>query len=365
MLKLLTRKYNDICPLLSILTVNYNSESFFNIVRAHLESLSQIPLPKEIIIVDNGSQDESSKRILEVLDELNCSNCSSIKLLLLSENLGFPKSINIALKLIDGKSKFLMITNNDMLVNSEGIALLVRVLGKADRIGCIQGKILRWDNTTIDSAGCIITGFGDWLKLGHKLSKDLLNVPYLVTYTHATLTICKRKTFSGFLPYFFVFGDDFELGPRLYVQGFVSMYFPVLAGRHYGSATSKFNKDVAELTRVWSTIGETALLRVVPLQGLNFVNRILRLIRVLIDLLTSTLRMNKIRTYGIVKGLILGLKLTHKRIELYKGYECLSVECPFLKMNFRDIPLLFVPRRRHALYLRKTVNFVKNHVLRF
>lgn len=356
---LLVRKFKNVNPLLSVIIINYNSEKFFEIVRMSIKAALESPIPKEIIVIDNGSTDSSRSHLINYIENISEGSgfyCSALKLLLISKNIGFQNAVNVAIRLLDSASKYLMIINNDLVINSQSIASLIKVLERVPKIGLIQGKILRWDCTTIDSAGCIITEFGDWLKLGHGMSKSLFNFPLIVSYVHAACFICRREAFSGFSPEFFVFGDDFELGPRLYAQGYCCLYYPVNAGRHYGSATSIFNKDVAELTKIWSVIGTTAILRL--MNPINLSWTVLGLLRILLDCLYSILTLNKKRTLGIIFGISLGLRLRLNKYRILKHNIGRSIEVPILKIPLKDLPNLLLQKRRQGYYLKYIVNYI-------
>ncbi|MEM4435679.1 MAG: glycosyltransferase [Thermosphaera sp.] len=198
---LCVRKFKNVNPLLSVIIINYNSEKFFEIVRMSIKATLEIPIPKEIIVIDNGSTDSSRSFLVNYIKNISEEDgfyCSTLKLFLINKNIGFQNAINVAIRLLDSASKYLMIVNNDFVINSHSILSLIRILERVSRIGLIQGKILRWDCTTIDSVGCIITEFGDWLKLGHGMSKSLFDFPLIVSYVHAACFICRREVFSGF-----------------------------------------------------------------------------------------------------------------------------------------------------------------------
>jgi GT2 family glycosyltransferase len=227
----------------------------------------------------------------------------------------------------------------------------------------VQGKILKWSETVIDSAGCLITEFGDWLKIGHGISKQYFSTPYLITYSHAALTICRREIFTGFLPYFFVFGDDFELGTRLYAHGFTVLYYPVIVGKHLGSATSKFNKDIAEITAFWKVVGEVAILWITPIQKPNITAVALKTLRLFMNLINSMFQQDKAKARAIIEGVILGLRLYIHRIALYRALRGVSIEPPILRIRVRNIPVLLLPSQGKALYLIRVIQYVREHAL--
>jgi len=167
----------EVKPILTIISVNYNSQCFKEIVVKHLKSLSLIPLPKEIIILDNGSEDSSFQIILETIADLSSKITNTLyKVVRLSKNFGFQRAINIGLKLMDKDSEFVMIINNDCVVLPESIPKLIKVLQSIDKIGCLACKISQLKNEDlIDSAGCMLTEFSDWIKVGHNLKNSLFN----------------------------------------------------------------------------------------------------------------------------------------------------------------------------------------------
>jgi GT2 family glycosyltransferase len=366
MLKVLYLKSCNETPILSIIILNHNSSKFFDVVKDSVQSILQIPLMKEIVIVDNGSNDGSDRMLLNLLMKQNITfnrDVTCVKVIFLQRNLGFSNGVNIALKFVSKKSKYIMLVNNDVVIYGDGIVQLIRLLELAKNVGCVQGKILQWNETLIDSAGCLITEFGDWLKIGHGIPKQYFSSSYLITYPHAALTICRREAFVGFLPYFFVFGDDFELGTRLYAQGFAVLYYPVIVGKHLGSATSKFNKDIAEITAFWKVIGEVAILWITPAPKPSIIAMALKVLRLFMSLFDTVFRLDKAKSRAIIKGIILGLRLYIHRVALYRRFRGISIEPPMLRVRVRDIPMLLLPSRRKALYLKRMIRYVREHTL--
>ena len=348
-------------PKLSVIIVNYNSEKFFSIVKASLRSIFCIPVLKEVVIVDNGSTDSSRKQLISLFNTVNYSKfCTSVKLILLSRSVGFSNAVNVALKVLSPYSKLVMVVNNDCIINGNGISQLIKILERINIIGCIQGKILQF-NDRIDSAGCVLSELGDWLKIGHGLASQLLTFPYIITYAHAACFLCRRECFKAFSKHFFVFGDDFELGPRLYAKGYIILYYPVVAGVHYGSATALFNKDVAELTRDWSTIGSIAILRLAnSYSARTFYGLCVGIIRTVLELLISFFQVDKQKTRCIIEGVRLGLILIKERGRLIKSGK--SIELPILRVRASYIPLILADRRvRRAYYLKELISYLMKH----
>ncbi|MEM4004211.1 MAG: glycosyltransferase, partial [Desulfurococcaceae archaeon] len=85
---LLVRKFKNVNPLLSVIIINYNSEKFFEIVRMSIKAALESPIPKEIIVIDNGSTDSSRSHLINYIENISEGSgfyCSALKLLLISK----------------------------------------------------------------------------------------------------------------------------------------------------------------------------------------------------------------------------------------------------------------------------------------
>jgi GT2 family glycosyltransferase len=89
----------------------------------------------ELIFVDNGSSDDS-------VNYVN-NNFPSVKLVSLTDNLGFAEGINVGVELADGA--YLCLINNDMRADRRWLSELVRCAEQSDTIGAVGGKILFWE----------------------------------------------------------------------------------------------------------------------------------------------------------------------------------------------------------------------------
>ncbi len=89
---------NKTLPFCSIIVLNYYGEK---VIRDTIESLLSLNYPKEryeIIIVDNGSKDDSRKILLELKEKNN-----QIKLIFSDKNLGFSKGNNLGISAARGE----------------------------------------------------------------------------------------------------------------------------------------------------------------------------------------------------------------------------------------------------------------------
>ncbi len=124
-----------ILPFCSVIVLNYNGES---VIKNVIDSLLELDYPKnrfEIIIVDNNSKDKS-KNIILSLAKLD----KRIKTIFLKENAGFSKGNNTGIKA--AKGKYILLLNNDCLVDQVWLRELVLVAEKDKKIFAVNPKVL-------------------------------------------------------------------------------------------------------------------------------------------------------------------------------------------------------------------------------
>lgn len=122
-----------------------------------------------------------------------------------------------------------------------------------------------------------------------------------------------------------------------------------------------FNKDVAELTRDWSTIGSIAILRLAnSYSARTFYGLCVGIIRTVLELLISFFQVDKQKTRCIIEGVRLGLILIKERGRLIKSGK--SIELPILRVRASYIPLILADRRvRRAYYLKELISYLMKH----
>ena len=129
-------------PLVSIIVVNWNGGQ---ILQRCLESIRLLTYPNyELIIVDNGSSDGTQK-LAQIRN---------------TQNQGFSQANNQGVA--HAKGKYILLLNNDTIVSSGCLSILVDRIEKDRSLGVIQPKIYLMDNPThLDSVGSFltITGF--------------------------------------------------------------------------------------------------------------------------------------------------------------------------------------------------------------
>lgn len=128
-------------PLVSVIIVNWNGGEVFE---KCLDSLNKNKYTNwELIVVDNGSTDGTQKH-------------AQIKN---KTNLGFALANNQGYKVSSGK--YLLLLNNDTLVDPDFLDILVAKMESEKDLGVIQPKILIMDRPEyLDNAGSFLTRIG-------------------------------------------------------------------------------------------------------------------------------------------------------------------------------------------------------------
>lgn len=148
-------------PIVSVVVVNFNGEEF---ILTCLASVLEQETPLEIIVVDNGSTDNS-------VDVIRAS-FPKVKLIQNDKNLGFAGPANQGADLASGE--LLLFLNNDARLVPGTLARLVSALRAAPNTAACEPTMLRNDGK-LDSAGSMLTRTGF---LYHLSESDLSSARY-------------------------------------------------------------------------------------------------------------------------------------------------------------------------------------------
>lgn len=141
-------------PYCSIIVLNYFGE---RVIENVINSLLKLDYPKnkfEIIVVDNGSKDKSVKVLRKFTPKFK-----NFKLILSAKNLGFSKGNNLGLK--QAKGKYVVLLNNDCVVDKKWLIELVKTAEKDDKIFAVNSKIKlypRYIKLILKSASPLLIG---------------------------------------------------------------------------------------------------------------------------------------------------------------------------------------------------------------
>ena len=124
-------------PRVSIVILNWNS---YQVTLDCLLSLRKMDYHNfEVVLVDNGSVDESPEKLQE--------NVPEIRLIRNATNLGFAGGCNVGMRdVLRRRTDYLLLLNNDTIVAPDFLSQLVRVAESDEKIGAASPKILFFDH---------------------------------------------------------------------------------------------------------------------------------------------------------------------------------------------------------------------------
>lgn len=224
----------EVRPKVSIIVVNFNGVHHLRTCLASLKKQNYPVTATEIIVVDNGSTDDSVQYIEK--------NFPDIVLVKNSCNEGFARPNNRAAELATGE--LLALINNDMVAKEDWLVELVATMERTG-VHCVAGTILNWDGTKIDYAGGTIDRFGYPREVGHNLPVSELSRfsdEREVFYACGGALLIRKETFlaiGGFDEDFFLYFEDTDLSWRLWLLGYKIIISPKALTLHRHNATAK------------------------------------------------------------------------------------------------------------------------------
>jgi len=216
------------------------------LVLQSLESIANLDYPSdryELIVVDNGSTDGSFKRVREFLEKK--SNLRK-KVIRLSKNLGFTGGNNVGFMARDRESKYILLLNNDAVLLDHGLKTLVEYTESFERLGGLQGVVLKYGTRFIDTAGDFIDELICTYAFGrYREYPWVLRRPFYITYADGCCSLYKVNAILKcvgeklFIDEFFAYGDDNVLGLMLWNCGFSLVSVPEVVAYHARGLTFK------------------------------------------------------------------------------------------------------------------------------
>jgi GT2 family glycosyltransferase len=236
----------------AVLVVNWNAGSLLS---RCLQSLArQSRLPDRIVVVDNASTDGSLDLAMPFL--------GGVEVIRLKDNTGFATANNIAARAagaVDG----LALLNPDAFPEPGWLAALVDATERQPGFAAFASQ-MRLDATPdhLDGAGDSYHVSGRAWRNGHNATAASWPAgEHEVFAPCAAAALYRRAAFDeigGFDESYFCYFEDVDLGFRLRLHGYRSLYVPSSVVRHVSSALSGYRSDFAvyhgERNAVWTFV---------------------------------------------------------------------------------------------------------------
>lgn len=243
----------------SLIILNWNG---WQMTLACLKSLCLVQTNSfilEILIVDNGSTDESLDKINNWILE-NSRDLRSIEFKIIKNkiNLGFAQGNNVGIKeSLKNKADFVCLLNNDTRVGPNFLKELVKVLETDEKAGMAGGKIYfekgyefhkdRYKKEELGKAIWYAGGVIDWNNVytTHRGVDEVdlgqYNQVTETDFVNGCLCLIKKEVFEkiGFFdPRYYLYFEDADLSMRAKKAGFKLLFCPNSQIWHLNSGSS-------------------------------------------------------------------------------------------------------------------------------
>ncbi len=224
-------------PKVSIVILNWNGKK-------HLQQFLPFVLAStysnvEVVLADNASTDDSVAFVE--------SNYPQTKIIRLSENFGFAKGYNEALKQVE--ADYFVLLNSDVEVEANWIEPVIHLMEKDKSIGACQPKLRMYaDRTLFEYAGAA----GGWLDhLGYPFARGRIfdicekdngqydNEEKIFWASGAAMFVRSSvyREMGGLDEYFFAHQEEIDLCWRMQLHGYTIMACPSSVVYHLGGGT--------------------------------------------------------------------------------------------------------------------------------
>lgn len=224
----------NINSLVTIVIPNYNNCELLNNL---LISLSEFISLKNVIIIDNASEDNSVNHIKD--------NFPEILLIENNKNMGFAYAVNQGIHLV--KTDFVLLLNNDTIIEKNTIPHLLKTINISEKIFSVSSRMIQYHNKELlDDVGDEYTIMGWSKRRGYNKNISNYLVDEEVFSACAGAALYKMSVLDEiglFDEHFESYVEDMDLSFRARLAGYKSYYSSKAIVYHYGSATtgSRYN----------------------------------------------------------------------------------------------------------------------------
>lgn len=221
--------------LVSIVIVNRNSMPFVaRLMETLITSCNKVKKCSEIIIVDNASIDKSPRMFEEYSKKIKRP---MIKIIRLKRNYGFCYAVNVGV--VSAQSELVAVLNPDLYVDDDWLVHILKAFEKSPRIGAVQPLIYWYQYPDrVQSKGLHADLIGNYKD--NVFNAKAILAPFGAAY------VVRRDAFirvGGLDPYYFMYGDELDLGLRMWLAGWMVVLEPTSKVYHYmGGSTPSSDK---------------------------------------------------------------------------------------------------------------------------
>lgn len=250
----------------SVILVNFRGAADTIDAIGHLGALDWPADRLEIVVVENGSGDDSAERIRAAAPH--------VSLVVSPTNDGFAGGCNRGVAASSGE--FVAFLNNDARPDADWVSAAVNKFAESKSIGAVASRVLDWDGKLVDYIGSAMT----WYGMGYK-PETAMPVPKTpdvsqdVLFGTGAAMFVRRAVYDalgGFDERYFMFYEDVDLGWRLNLLGWRFAYEPASLAYHkhhasmnaFGSHAETYLLERNALFTLYKNLEDAALLEALP-----------------------------------------------------------------------------------------------------
>jgi GT2 family glycosyltransferase/glycosyltransferase involved in cell wall biosynthesis len=194
-----------------------------------IQRLGELDWPQdrlEIVVVENGSGDDSAERLKR--------EAPHVKLVVSATNEGFAGGCNLGVS--ESTGEIVALLNNDAKPDPGWIRAAMDAFAESDEVGAVASRVLDWDGELVDYIGSAMT----WYGMGYKpfTAERPPRVPESrsdVLFGTGSAMFVRRDVWDavgGFDERYFMFFEDVDLGWRINLAGWRYVYEPASLAFH-------------------------------------------------------------------------------------------------------------------------------------
>ncbi len=231
---------------ISVVIPNYNGKELFEKYFEHnLHILSSLGKETQIIVVDDGSSDDS-------VSYLEKNYADRITLIKITPNKGFSHACNRGIDIAENDLVFLL--NTDVKLEKEYFTNLFRYFELEDTFG-VMGRVIGMDDDSIHEAARLPKISGRKIKPSNFFyipNSDVLTPTFYLSGAIALIDNKKLKELNGFNELFNPFyGEDQELSIRAWRMGWKCYYEHNAICRHEISGSTKGHSNKWDVKKLY------------------------------------------------------------------------------------------------------------------
>jgi GT2 family glycosyltransferase len=236
-------------PTVTAVVLNYDGRHLLEVI---LPSLAAQSYPRlDIVVVDNGSSDDSREWLTEHWPDL--------EVVVIPENVGVAAALNRGVAAAGGELVALL--NNDLELEPDWVEQMVDGLQRHPEAGTVACKLLSYQRRDVlDGAGDGLSrSFIAHRRGGGEVDRGQFDREEEVLAPTAGAGLYRASALAEVGPFdesFWAYIEDMDWGVRAQLAGLRSWYIPVAVCYHMGSATTGGAKNPMYLALHWrNTVG--------------------------------------------------------------------------------------------------------------